>query len=136
MKSVIFLLSIILGLIGCSIGDFENSGQCSLVDPSNVVTGVGGDYELMVDPQDPDGNLIFTANLANGASSIVVARVDGSTGMFIDGSLTTIANNFNGKAKINGPEFVQLSSGGIRYSLRRTGRRARSVSWCNTLGVE
>ncbi len=94
----------------------DNSGSAKLnncinADPSSEVANVNGDFELQADPQDPAGNVIFISNLASGASSVVVAQVDGLTGAVISGSLTTVADNYNGQTIINGPEFVQKSTG-------------------------
>jgi hypothetical protein len=99
----------------------DSSSDCVDADPSSVLAGIQGDFELNVDPQDPAGNLIYISNVSNaqvfGPSSIVAARVDGVTGIVVPGSLITIANNFFGEAKANGPEFVELPTGelGVLY---------------------
>jgi hypothetical protein len=79
---------------------------------------VGGDFEIMADPQDSAKNLIFIANVGNGASSVVAARLSATTGQATAGTLTTVANNFSGDSSINGPEFVQKPSGalGVMYA--------------------
>jgi hypothetical protein len=94
--------------------------DCVNADPTSVLATVGGDFEFTVDPQDPAQNLIFTANVADGASQIVAAKFDGVTGQVVAGSLTTIADNFYGYKTINGPEFVQAPTGelGVVYAGR------------------
>jgi hypothetical protein len=94
----------------------------------------GIDFELTVDPQDPEKNLIYISN-ANNGGSIVAARVDGQTGMVITGSLTKIVNNFFGLSSIDGPEFVQKPSGelGVLYAglggVHGTFRSAVPAAW-------
>ncbi len=92
--------------------------ECVNADPSSVLVGVQGDFEIRVDPQDPEENLIFISNVKDGASQVVAARVDGITGQVMPGSLATVANDFYGQKIINGPEFVQKPSGelGIVYA--------------------
>jgi hypothetical protein len=91
---------------------------CINADPSSTLAGINGNFEMLVDPQDPRQNVIYTNNVATGASSIVVARIDGLLGTVVPGSLHTIANNFQGNTAINGPEFVQPPGGelGILYA--------------------
>ena len=91
---------------------------CINADPSSTLAGINGNFELLVDPQDPGQNVIYTNNVATGASSVVVARIDGLSGQVMPGSLHTIANNFLGNTNINGPEFVQPPEGelGILYA--------------------
>lgn len=94
------------------------SSDCSSADPKKVLTSVGGDFEIKADPQDSAGNLIFIANAANGASSVVAVRLNATSGQAVAGTRTTIANNFVGQSAINGPEFVQKPSGalGVLYA--------------------
>jgi hypothetical protein len=91
---------------------------CINGDPSSVLAGINGDFEVQVDPQDPARNVIYTSNVATGASSVVVARIDGLSGQVVPGSLHVIANNYQGVTLINGPEFVQPPGGelGILYA--------------------
>ncbi len=84
---------------------------CSNSDPSGVVSSIKGDFELAGDPQDASGSILFTSNNVNGAGSVVVARIDGTSGNLIAGSLTTVATNWLGQSVINGPEFVQKPDG-------------------------
>ncbi len=90
---------------------------CVNADPARVLANVKGDFELAADPQDGQGNLIYISNVASGASRIVAARIDGTTGNVIGGSLTTVADNWSGDTSKNGPEFVQQPNGsfGIIY---------------------
>jgi hypothetical protein len=60
---------------------------CINGDPSSVLAGINGNFELLVDPQDPARNVIYTNNVATGASSVVVARIDGLSGQVMPGSL-------------------------------------------------
>ncbi len=106
-------------LFGCShdVGAASLPSECEDADPARVLANISGDFELTADPQDPLGNLIYVANAASGASDVVVARIDRLTGKFVGGSLTTVATNFSGETRINGPEFVQQPDGsfGIIY---------------------
>src|SRR4029079_5684881 len=68
--------------------------NCDSADPTGALTSVGGDFEIKADPQDTAGNLIFVANVVEGSSNLVAARLNGSTGQVTAGTLTTIANNF------------------------------------------
>ena len=104
--------------ISLTIASPATAADCANADPFLEFAGVGGDFELTADPQDTAGNLILISNVADGASRIVAARVDGQTGEVLRGSLTTIADNFNGLKKINGPEFVQTPTGelGVVYA--------------------
>ena len=92
--------------------------DCSNADRSQVLFGVRGDFEVVIDPQDTAGNLIYVSNMSDGTSTVVAARISGLTGTVLNGSLTTIANNFRGLTSINGPEFVQKPNGelGIVYA--------------------
>ncbi len=91
---------------------------CNNADPNRVVSNINGDFEVSRDPQDPSGNLIYTANSVNGAGRVVVARIDGTSGNVIAGSLTTVATNWLGQSVVNGPEVVQKPDGrvGILYA--------------------
>ncbi len=91
---------------------------CSNSDPNGVVTSIKGDFEIAADPQDASGSMIYTTNSVNGAGSVVVARIDGTSGNVIAGSLTTVATNWLGQSVVNGPEVVQKPDGrvGILYA--------------------
>ena len=52
-------------------------------------------------------HLIYVNHSHNGRSNVVVARVDGATGLIEKGTLTEVADNFDGTRSINGPEFVR-----------------------------
>ncbi len=97
--------------------DRDVAADCANADPASELAGVGGDFELTADPQDPEGHLLYVSNMADGASSLVLARLDGTTGQVLQGSLTTIATNFDGQND-NGPEFVMQRDGviGVIYS--------------------
>lgn len=82
-------------------------------DPSGVTADVIGNFELHVDPSDPAQSLIYINNAADGPSRIVAARVDGTTGLIQPGTLTTVADNFDGRSAINGPEFVSPPGSGL-----------------------
>ena len=94
--------------------------DCADADPAGVTASVYGDFELTVDPDDPAQHMIFVDHVENGPSSIVVARMDGSTGQMEPGTLTTIADNFNGNKAINGPEFVMPPLSGLGTLYRNT----------------
>ncbi len=98
----------------------EIGTNCINADPSSTLASTGGDFELNVDPQDAYSNLLYVTNVASGASSVVIARIDGQSGQIIAGSLTNIANNFNGSSTTNGPEIVQEPTGevGVLYAGR------------------
>ncbi len=85
--------------------------QCESADPTGVLASLGGDFELVVDPQDAEANLIIVGNRATGASQIAAARVNGVTGQVAPQTLTIIAENFLGAGRVNGPEFLQKPSG-------------------------
>ena len=91
---------------------------CINGDPSSELAGINGNFEMEVDPGDPAQNVIYTNNVASGASSVVVAQIHGLSGLVVPGSLHTIANNFQGNTNINGPEFAQHPGGelGILYA--------------------
>lgn len=87
------------------------------VDPSGELDKLNGDFEMIVDPQDPNGNLLYTVHGKDGLSAVYVARIDGLTGMLIPESTTKIAANYYGERFWNGPEFIQQPNGplGILY---------------------
>ncbi|MBS0562793.1 MAG: hypothetical protein JSR21_22305, partial [Proteobacteria bacterium] len=92
------------------------SGTCTAADTAGVLAGITGDYQLTNDPSDPQGSLIFTANTTGSVlatQNVVVAKVDGTTGNIVPGSLTTIANNFYGNSFINGPEWFYSPQGNL-----------------------
>lgn len=93
-----------------------STSTCDTADPTSTFATVGGDFELTVDPQDSASNLIIVANIANGNSSVVAARVNGLSGQIAPQTLTTIADNFVGD--VHGPEIVQKPSGelGVIYA--------------------
>lgn len=79
---------------------------CADADPLRVTAQVYGDFEFTADPDDPAQHLIYLNHVDDGPSSIVVARMNGVTGKIEPGTLTTIADNFDGDQVVNGPEFV------------------------------
>ena len=88
--------------------------SCVSADPTGVFSAVAGDFEMYVD----GANVLIGANVADGASSVAVAQIDGVTGDFVPGTLTTVATNFNGQSSVNGPEWVRLPTGalGLAYA--------------------
>lgn len=65
------------------------------------------DYEMTVDPEDPDQHLLLTSNVASvgpTGSDIFVMRFDGLTGM-ASGRPRMLTGLYTGRAKVNGPEF-------------------------------
>ena len=87
--------------------------DCADIDPSGTIAKVRGDFEFGVDPNDPAQHLLYLNHVANGPSSVVVAQMDGVTTQVIPGTLTTIADNFQGLLHINGPEFVMPPGRGL-----------------------
>ncbi len=118
MNIIRFTTALLSGVALHSPAALAIPSGCSNSDPSGVVTSIKGDFELVGDPQDASSSIIYTANSVNGAGSVVVARIDGSSGNLIAGSLTTVATNWLGESVINGPEFVQKPDGrvGILYA--------------------
>jgi hypothetical protein len=115
MKRVSAVLAVFLNAVPAFA---QTDSNCTNGDPSAVLAGIDGDFELAVDPQDPAQNVIYISNVVSGASSVVVARIDAQSGEVVSGSLHTIANNFNGNSIINGPEFVMQPGGqlGVIYA--------------------
>ena len=89
-------------------------------DPYRVTANVYGDFEYVADPDDPAQHMLYVNHVANGPSSVVVAQADGVTGQIVAGTLTSIAKNFNGQQKINGPEFVHPPGSGLGVLYRDT----------------
>jgi hypothetical protein len=90
-----------------------SSNGCENADPSGQMANVGGDYEIVADPQDPNGSLILASNRAEGRSGVVVVQIEGQGGKVVPNSLTTVADNYNGTNFYNGPEFVRQPSGAL-----------------------
>ncbi|MBS0561580.1 MAG: hypothetical protein JSR21_16145, partial [Proteobacteria bacterium] len=109
--------ALIAGLaLGVPAAGQAATGNCVPADPSGVLAGITGDYQLTVDPQDAQGSVIFTSNTTGGVlakQNVVVAKLDGSTGTVIPGSLTVIANNFYANSYINGPEWFYSPQGSL-----------------------
>lgn len=66
------------------------------------------DYEITVDPEDPEQNLLLTSNVTSvgpSGSDIFVMRLDGLTGM-ASGRPRMLSGLYTGRAKVNGPEFA------------------------------
>ena len=94
-----------------------------------------GDFEIIVDPDDPAQNLLLVANTPSATGQdVVIARLDGATGALLPDGLETIATNFEGSGAINGPEFAMQPSsspsslgvlfagnGGVRAAWRSPG---------------
>jgi hypothetical protein len=94
-------------------------GNCGNADPSLVLANVSGDFEITADPQDAAHSLIYISNVAkSGPSTVVTAHIGNTTGQVMSGSLTQIADNFDGNSAINGPEFVWQPTGqfGVLYT--------------------
>ena len=98
--------------------DLAQGADCTNADPLGLMTGVSGDFELIVDPQDPDGNILYVSNTVFAVrSDIVVAQLDPLTGKAF--SISTVATNAltpDGKHD-NGPEWFVKPGGelGILY---------------------
>jgi hypothetical protein len=139
------VLACTLAMIGVGCGTIEGDADvantqddlegCASADPDSVLVNVSGDFELTVDPNDGASNLIYISNVAWGASSVVAARVNGKTGRVVAGTLTTIAGNFKEDSVINGPEFIQKSTGelGVMYKglggVHAVFRKAEPAAW-------
>ncbi|MEA3278785.1 MAG: hypothetical protein U9Q81_26495 [Pseudomonadota bacterium] len=81
------------------------------------------DFEIGVDPEDPDGDLIYASNVERGTpdgTDIYVMRLDGRTGM-LSGSPRIIADNYTGRQKLNGPEFTFNPQSGLGVMLAGPG---------------
>ncbi|MBS0562678.1 MAG: hypothetical protein JSR21_21730, partial [Proteobacteria bacterium] len=94
----------------------SSTGNCTLVDPTNVLAGIAGDFELAADPDDPQGGVIFVSNTTGrvlAQQNLVVAKLDGATGNLVPGSLTVVADNFYGNSYINGPEWFRSPQGNL-----------------------
>ena len=87
------------------------------------------DFEITVDPSDPEFNLIFAANTQHPRgelSDILVARLDGTTGR-LSGMPRIIAANYAGHPRINGPEFAFEESLGL--GVLYAGPRGVHAAW-------
>ncbi|MBS0560795.1 MAG: hypothetical protein JSR21_12140 [Proteobacteria bacterium] len=109
-------LSCALPALGAGVA----SGTCVNMDPSSVLAGVSGDFELTVDPDDPAAHVLFVSNLMANSfkpQNVVVAQIDGLTGQVVAGSLRTVARNFQGNSNNNGAEWIRTPQGqlGIIY---------------------
>jgi len=97
------------------------AGTCGVIDPTGILAGITGDFELSADPDDPQGHVLFISNTTGGVlatQNIVVAQLDGVTGRVVPGSLTVVANNYYGNSNTNGPEWFRSPQGnlGIAYA--------------------
>lgn len=93
------------------------------------------DFEIAIDPQDPDHNLIYASNVERGTpegTDIYVMRLDGSTGM-LSGSPRIIANNYTGRQRVNGPEFTFHPDSGLGVML--AGSWGVHAAWRNSPAV-
>ena len=91
-------------------------GNCSAIDPTGVLAGITGDWQTSPDPDDPQGHVIFESNTTGNVlatQNVVVAQIDGVTGMVVPGTLTVIADNFYGNSYINGPEWFRSPQGNL-----------------------
>ena len=119
IKTAFLVVPIVLSPLVAANAPAQES-KCVDADPTLTLAGIKGDWELSVDPQDPAGGMIFASNVVFGEpSSVVVARLDGKTGMVEPSSLTQIATNFfvkqpktNGR---NGPEFAFTPQGNFGF---------------------
>jgi hypothetical protein len=122
MKIVVRLATALLVSLSPAWADAQTGGQCADADPSSVLAAITGDFELSNDPQDPNQHILFLSNVTGGGSlapqNVVVARMDAQSGLAIAGSLTTIANNFQGNSNENGPAWMETPQGqlGILYT--------------------
>jgi hypothetical protein len=100
--------------------------DCINADPSSVLAGINGDFELLVDPQDRAQNVIYISNVGSGASSVVVAHINGLSGQIVPGSLHVIADNYQGNTRIKGPEYggelgiLYSGPGGVHGAFRHS----------------
>jgi hypothetical protein len=93
------------------------------------------DFEIAIDPQDPDHNLIYTSNVEPGTpegTDIYVMRLDGRTGM-VSGAPRIIANNYTGRVRVNGPEFTFHPDSGFGVML--AGPSGVHAAWRNSPAV-
>lgn len=94
-----------------------DGGSCALAAIFNPLSDLPTfqDFEIAIDPEDPEQNLIFTSNVEHGApegTDIFVMQLDGRTGMLSAGP-RIIAKNFTGRAKVNGPELAFIPGSGL-----------------------
>ncbi|MBS0561584.1 MAG: hypothetical protein JSR21_16165 [Proteobacteria bacterium] len=97
--------------------------DCSDIDPNGELAAITGDFELTADPDDPQGRVLFVSNATGGVLSkqnVLIARLDGVTGVMISGTVTVIADNFYGNSDTNGPEWFRTPQGneGVIYAGR------------------
>lgn len=74
-----------------------------------------GDFEIIVDPEDPEEHLLLTANIGEGdetGNRILVVRLDGNSGKPL-GRAARVASNYTGYNVLNGPEFIFHRSHGL-----------------------
>jgi hypothetical protein len=67
-----------------------------------------GDFEILADPQDPNGHLLLTANIGEGdqpPNPIVLVRLDGHSGVPLTNA-RIIATDYVGFNLVNGPEPI------------------------------
>ena len=114
------------------------SGNCIDADPTSILARVTGDFELSIDPQDPAQNVIFLSNISKQATTpqrVIIAQLDGQTGIVMPDSLTTIATNFLGSSQMNGPSWVYTPSAQLGILFVGTGgvhaiyRSSQPAAW-------
>ncbi|MBS0560796.1 MAG: hypothetical protein JSR21_12145 [Proteobacteria bacterium] len=124
--------------VAAALPALAQTSTCGTMDPTGVLAGVAGDFELTVDPDDPAGNVLFVSNIQPDFfqyQNVVVAQIDATTGQTVPGSLTVVANNFKGNSSRNGPEWVRTPQGqlGAIYTsadgVHGVFRAAPPVSW-------
>ncbi|MBS0558829.1 MAG: hypothetical protein JSR21_02135 [Proteobacteria bacterium] len=115
---------------------------CIDADPASQLTAITGDFELAADPDDPAQNMLFVSNATGGSPApqpVLIARLNGKTGVMISGSLTTVASNFAGYSNQNGPEWMRTPEGslGIIYvdadGVHGLYRSAHPANWSDFL---
>jgi len=117
-------------------GPERSSCALAAIFPPDSPFATVQDFEIAVDPEDPEGNLIFAANVERGApqgTAIYVMRLDGRTGM-ISGVPRIVADNYTGIQRVNGPELAYHPDHGLGVMLAGPGGihaawRAPGAAW-------
>jgi hypothetical protein len=118
MKFFVLMCGAMLGAAFPALA--QQSEDCINADPTSILSNIAGDFQLALDPQDPDQHIIFLSNVSkesNAPQDIDIAQLDGQTGKVVAGSLTVIATNFFGSSQMNGPRWMYTPQGqlGIIY---------------------
>lgn len=123
IRSALLSLGIFLpfvSLVGPRDASAASANVCETVMEINAdeAREVIGDFEITVDPEDPNSNLILTANIREDqiyGTPVGVMRLDGVTGL-LKGRPRIIAVNYFGEKRINGPEFLYHPDHGLGIS--------------------